>query len=135
MTAAAAIAGLRAAADSLAIDRAVWVARDPGEPLEFQPEATAARENALKTIDQTITRCASCAGCATSSPAAPTGPADGTPERLRSARRSEQVEKLRLPGSCHRAGRQPGRSGSWPSRTSSRARCRGAGPCRARKWR
>ena len=52
--AAAAIAGLRAAADSLAIDTAAWVARDPGEPLEFQPEATAARENALKTIDETI---------------------------------------------------------------------------------
>ena len=132
MTAAAAIAGLRAAADSLAIDTAAWVARDPGEPLEFQPEATAARENALKTIDQTITRCAS---CAVSSLAAPTGRAAGTPERLRPARRSEQVEKLRLRGSCHKAGRQPGRSGSWPCRTSSRARCRGAGPCRARKWR
>jgi hypothetical protein len=56
MTAAAAIAGLRAAADSLAIDTAVWVARDHNEPLEFQPEATAARENALKTIDETITQ-------------------------------------------------------------------------------
>jgi hypothetical protein len=132
MTAAAAIAGLRAAADSLAIDTAVWVARDHNEPLEFQPEATAARENALKTIDETIS---SCASCAVSSPAAPTGPAAGTPERLRPAQRSEHVEKLRLPGSRHRAGRQPGRSGSWSSRTSSRVRCRGAGPCRARKWR
>ena len=54
MTAAAAIAGLRAAADSLAIDTAVWVARDPGEPLEFQPEAMAARENALQVIDEAI---------------------------------------------------------------------------------
>ena len=54
MTAAAAIAGLRAAADCLAVDTAVWVARDPGEPLEYQPEATAARANALKTIDGTI---------------------------------------------------------------------------------
>jgi hypothetical protein len=56
VTAAAAITGPRAAADSLAIDTAVWVARDPGEPLEFQPEAMAARENALKTIDETITQ-------------------------------------------------------------------------------
>ena len=54
MTAAAAIAGLRAAADCLAVDTAVWVARDPGEPLEFQPEAMAAREDALKTIDEAI---------------------------------------------------------------------------------
>ena len=54
MTAAPVIAGLRAAADSLAIDTAIWVARDPGGPLEFQPEAMAARENALKTIDETI---------------------------------------------------------------------------------
>ena len=56
MTAAATIASLRGAADSLAIDTTVWVARDPGEPLEFQREATAARENALKTIDETITQ-------------------------------------------------------------------------------
>lgn len=54
MTAAAVIAGLRAAADALAVDTAVWVARDPGEPVKFQPEAMAARENALKTIDDTI---------------------------------------------------------------------------------
>ena len=54
MTAAAVIAGLRAAADSLAIDTAVWVARDPGETLEFQPEAMAARESALKTIDEAV---------------------------------------------------------------------------------
>ena len=54
MTAAAVIRELHAAADALAIDTAVWVARDPGEPLEYQPEATAARENALKTIDATI---------------------------------------------------------------------------------
>jgi hypothetical protein len=54
VTAAAVIGELRAAADSLAIDTAVSVARDPGEPLEFQPGATAARESALKTIDGTI---------------------------------------------------------------------------------
>lgn len=54
VTAAAAIAGLRGAADSLAVDTGIWVARDPGEPLEFQPDAMAARDNALKTIDETI---------------------------------------------------------------------------------
>ncbi len=54
MTAAAVTASLRAAADFLAIDTAIWVARDPGEPIKFQPEAMAARENALKTIDETI---------------------------------------------------------------------------------
>jgi hypothetical protein len=54
VTAAAVILGLRTAADALAIDTAVWVARDPAEPLEFQPEAMAARENALKAIDETI---------------------------------------------------------------------------------
>jgi hypothetical protein len=54
MTAASVTAGLRAAADSLAIDTVVWVARDPAEPLEFQREAMAARENALKTIDETV---------------------------------------------------------------------------------
>ena len=54
MTAANVTAGLRAAADSLAIDTAIWVARDPAEPLKFQPEAIAARERALKTIDETI---------------------------------------------------------------------------------
>jgi hypothetical protein len=52
--AAAVIGALRSAADSLAVDMAVWVARDPGEPLEFQPEAMAVRENALKTIDEAI---------------------------------------------------------------------------------
>jgi hypothetical protein len=30
------------------------VARDPGEPIKFQAEAMAARESALKTIDETI---------------------------------------------------------------------------------
>lgn len=55
MTAAAAvIRELHAAADALAVDTGIWVARDPGEPLEYQPEATAARANALKTIDGTI---------------------------------------------------------------------------------
>ena len=54
MTAADVTAGLRAAADSLAIDTAIWVARNPAEPLKFQPEAMAARESALKTIDGTI---------------------------------------------------------------------------------
>ncbi len=54
MTAADVTAGLRAAADSLAIDTAIWVARAPAEPLKFQPEAITARERALKTIDETI---------------------------------------------------------------------------------
>ena len=54
MTAGAAIAALRAAADSLAVDTAVWVARDPAQPTKFQPEAMAARESALRTIDGTI---------------------------------------------------------------------------------
>ena len=54
MTAADVTAALRAAADSLAIDTAIWVARDPAEPLRYQPEAMAARESALKTIDGTI---------------------------------------------------------------------------------
>lgn len=54
MTAADVTAGLRAAADSLAIDTAIWVARDAASPLKFQPEAMEARERALKTIDETI---------------------------------------------------------------------------------
>jgi hypothetical protein len=54
VTAAAVILELHAAADALAVDTAIWVARNPGEPLEYQPEATAARANALKTIDATI---------------------------------------------------------------------------------
>jgi hypothetical protein len=48
VTAAAVIGGLRAAADSLAIDTAIWVARDPAN---FSREALQARENALRTID------------------------------------------------------------------------------------
>ena len=48
MTAAAVIAGLRAAADSLAIDTAIWAARDPAN---LSREALQARENALRTID------------------------------------------------------------------------------------
>ena len=40
-----------AAADSLAIDTAIWAARDPGN---LSREALKARENALKTIDTTI---------------------------------------------------------------------------------
>jgi hypothetical protein len=54
VTAAAVIRELRGAADSLAVDTAAWVACDPGEPLEFQPEAMAARDNAMKTIDAAI---------------------------------------------------------------------------------
>jgi hypothetical protein len=45
---------LRAAADRLAGHLAAWAERDPAEPLKFQPEAMAARENALKTIDEAI---------------------------------------------------------------------------------
>ena len=54
MTAAAVIGELRAAADSLAIDTATWAARDPGN---LSREALKARENALKTIDATLTSC------------------------------------------------------------------------------
>ena len=54
MTAADVTAVLRAAADSLAIETAIRVARDPAEPIKFQPEAMAARERALRTIDATI---------------------------------------------------------------------------------
>lgn len=51
MTAADAIAALRAAADSLAADTAIWAARDPGN---LSREALEARGNALRTIDATI---------------------------------------------------------------------------------
>ena len=51
MTAAAVIGELRAAADSLGIDTAIWAARDPSD---LSREALKARENALKTIDTTI---------------------------------------------------------------------------------
>jgi hypothetical protein len=51
VTAAAVIAGLHAAADSLAIDTAVWAARDPSD---LSRAALDARRNALKTIETTI---------------------------------------------------------------------------------
>ena len=51
MTAAAAIAALHSAADALAVDVALWAARDPGN---LSREALKGRENALKTIDTTI---------------------------------------------------------------------------------
>ena len=54
MNDAAVTAALHAAADQLAGDLAAWAERDPGEPLRFQPKATAAREDALKTIDETM---------------------------------------------------------------------------------
>jgi hypothetical protein len=45
---AAVIGALRAAADSLAIDTAIWAARDPAN---LSREALKAREDALRTID------------------------------------------------------------------------------------
>ena len=47
-------AALRAAADQLAGDLAAWAERDPGEPLTYQPEALAARQDALQVIDEAI---------------------------------------------------------------------------------
>jgi hypothetical protein len=55
--------------------------------------------------------------------------------RLRPARRSWRVAKLRHHGIGRTAGFRPGRSGSCWRRTSSRDRCREAGPCRARRSR
>lgn len=49
--AAATIAALRSSADALAVDVAVWAARDPGN---LSREALKAREDALRTIDATI---------------------------------------------------------------------------------
>ena len=54
MNAADVSATLRAAADRLAGDLAAWTERDPAEPLKFQPEALAARRDALQAIDETI---------------------------------------------------------------------------------
>ena len=51
MNAAAAVEALRTAADTLAIDVAVWAARDPAD---LSREAVRAREDALRTIDATI---------------------------------------------------------------------------------
>jgi hypothetical protein len=51
VNAASVIAVLHSAADALAVDVAVWRARDPGN---LSREALQARENALKTIDMTI---------------------------------------------------------------------------------
>jgi hypothetical protein len=54
VSAAEVVAGLRAHACRLAGDLAVWAERDPAEPLEFQPEALAARQDALQVIDEAI---------------------------------------------------------------------------------
>jgi hypothetical protein len=43
---------LRAAADALAVDLAVWETRDPGDP---SPEASRARRSAVATADAVIT--------------------------------------------------------------------------------
>ena len=51
---AAAIEALRSAADQLARDLTVWAERDPSEPLRFQPEALAARQDAVQVIDEAI---------------------------------------------------------------------------------
>ncbi len=51
MNAADTITALRAAADSLAVDTAMWAARDPAN---LSREALKARESALRTIDTTI---------------------------------------------------------------------------------
>ena len=45
------VAVLRAAADALAVDLAMWEARDPGEPA---PEARRARRSAVATADAVI---------------------------------------------------------------------------------
>lgn len=47
---------LRAAADRLAGDLAVWAERDPAEPLKFQPEVQQARQRAIQVVDGTIER-------------------------------------------------------------------------------
>jgi hypothetical protein len=49
-----AVAALRAQADRLAGPVAVWAERDPAEPLKFQPEVLAARQDALQVIDEAI---------------------------------------------------------------------------------
>lgn len=49
--AAAASASLHAAADALAVDVAIWAARNPAD---LSREALNARENALRTIDATM---------------------------------------------------------------------------------
>ena len=48
------VTGLRAAADRLAGHLAVWVERDPAEPLKFQPEVLEARQDAVAAIDEVI---------------------------------------------------------------------------------
>lgn len=51
MSAAAAVAALHNAADALAVDLAVWAARDPGN---LSREALESRMSAIKTIDSAI---------------------------------------------------------------------------------
>lgn len=51
MTAAAAITALHSAADALAVDLAVWAARDPGD---LSREALESRASAIRTIDRAI---------------------------------------------------------------------------------
>ena len=54
MNAAAVTAALHATADQLAGNLTVWAERDPAEPLRYQPEALAARQDALRVIDEAI---------------------------------------------------------------------------------
>jgi hypothetical protein len=51
VNAVATITALRAAADSLAVDTAIWASRDPAN---LSREALEARVNALRTVDATI---------------------------------------------------------------------------------